>query len=140
MRKEVIQSLSPNPGYTPFFSEPSESLDFISLEALESYTQITSVTLDPHTDDVGSLIDILRVLGNRPSLMRLNVDSDCIDEHNAPILANIDGLHELGLSNPNRAILNILPEWLGRLSKSLIALHFTVRFQTLHQNLVVYSP
>jgi hypothetical protein len=60
-----------------------------------------------------------------------------MDWHSAPVLANIDGLRELGLSNPTRAILNLLPEWLNRLSKSLVALHLTVKLQALYQNSVV---
>jgi hypothetical protein len=60
-----------------------------------------------------------------------------MDEHSAPVLANIDGLRELGLSSPTGAILNLLPEWLNRLSKSLVTLNLTVKLQVLHQNLVV---
>jgi hypothetical protein len=60
-----------------------------------------------------------------------------MDERNAPVLAKIDGLCELGLSNPTRTILNLLPEWLNRLSKSLVTLHLTVKSRAFHRNLVV---
>jgi hypothetical protein len=121
--KEMIQSLSHNAGYLHHFSrKQSNSLDSTFLEALRSYTQIAFVTLKPYSDCQESLTDILRILGDRPSLLRLNVNG-CVNEHNAPVLANIDGLRELGLSDPTRAILNLLPEWPNRLSKSLVASH-----------------
>jgi hypothetical protein len=48
---------------------------------------------------------------------------------NAYVLAKISGLRELELSNPTPTILNLLPEWLGRLSKSLVTLHLTVNIK-----------
>ena len=83
----------------------------------------------PDCDSPDSLTDVLSVFGDRPSLLCLNVNTICMDEHNAPVLANIDGLHELELSNPTRVILNILPEWLNRLSKSLVTLHLMVNYK-----------
>ena len=135
----MIQSLSHNAGSLHHFSRlQSKPLDYtFFLKALRSYTQIAFVTLNLYIDCPDSLADVLRILGDRPSLLRLNANARCVDKHNAPILAKIDGLRELGLSNPTRAILNLLPEWLNRLSKSLVALHLTVKLQTLHQNLVI---
>jgi hypothetical protein len=126
---------TPNAGFSPPFAPHQlASLDLTLSEALRSYTHITFVTLKPYHNSPDSFTDILRVLKDRQSLLRLNVNELCMDEHSAPVLANIDGLHQLGLSNPTRAILNLLPEWLNRLSKSLVALHLTVKFQALHQN------
>jgi hypothetical protein len=52
-----------------------------------------------------------------------------MDESSAYVLVTISGLRELELSEPTEIILNLLPEWLGRLSKSLVALHLTVSFK-----------
>jgi hypothetical protein len=97
--------------------------------AAKSYKNIVSVTLTPEIYCLEPFIGALRVLRDRPSLSRLTVNSSCMDESSANILATISGLHELELSYPTRAILNLLPEWLGRLSKSLVALHLTVNFK-----------
>jgi hypothetical protein len=130
--------LSPNAGYFPYIvQQRSDFFDLTFLEVLRSYTQIASVTLMPDCDGPDSFNDVLSVLGDLPSLLRLNVNAFCMDEHNASVLANIDGLRELELSDPTLAIFNLLPEWLNRLSKSLVALHLTVKLQALRQNLAV---
>jgi hypothetical protein len=97
--------------------------------AVQLYTNITSVTFTPMTSDPGLFTEALRALGDRPSLSRLTVNPYCMHECNAHALAKIGGLRELELSDPTKIILNLLPEWLGRLSKSLVALHLTVNFK-----------
>ena len=97
--------------------------------ALKSYTDITSVTLTPIEFNSGMFTGALHALGDRPFLSRLTVNRCCMEDPNAHVLAKIGGLRELELFNPNQAILNLLPEWLGRLSKSLVALHLTVNFK-----------
>lgn len=61
-----------------------------------------------------------------PQLRELTVNSSCTDEVRAPILVQINELQKLTLRDPSRAILQILPDWLGRLSKSLTELHLRV--------------
>ena len=73
--------------------------------------------------------EALRALADRPSLSRLTVNRCCMKEPNAHVLVKIGGLRELELSESNQTMLDLLPEWLGRLSKSLIALHLTVNFK-----------
>ena len=68
--------------------------------------------------------EALRALADRPSLSRLAVNRCCTEEPNAHVLVKIGGLRELELSEPDQIILDLLPEWLGRMSESLVALHF----------------
>lgn len=58
-----------------------------------------------------------------PNLQELAVNASCTDEINAPILAQISGLSILSIYSPTRAILDLLPDWLRRLSDSLTELH-----------------
>jgi hypothetical protein len=97
--------------------------------ALRLYTNITSVTLTPMALDPELITEALLALGDRLSLSRLTVNSSCMDDSNAHVLVTISGLRELELSDPGQTILNLLPEWLGRLSKPLVALHLTVNFK-----------
>ena len=94
--------------------------------AMLSYTNITSVTLTPMVADPKLFTEALRALADRPSLSRLAVNCSYMGECNAHVLVKIGGLHELELKDPTGTILDLLPEWLGRLSKSLVALHLTV--------------
>lgn len=42
------------------------------------------------------------------------------------VLTKIEGLRKLTLADPNRAVLQVLPDWLEKLSKSLVELHLKV--------------
>jgi hypothetical protein len=97
--------------------------------ALKSYTDIASVTLTPMVFNPGMFTGALHALGDRPFLSRLTVNHCCMEGPNAHLLVKIGGLRELELINPTQTILDLLPEWLGRLSKSLVALHLTVNFK-----------
>jgi hypothetical protein len=101
--------------------------------AVKSYTNIVSAKLTPEmaSPGLGLFTGALHTLGDRPSLSRLTLNRYCMNESSAHVLATITGLSELGLSDPTQTVLNILPEWLGRLSKSLVALNFTVNFKLL---------
>ncbi|KAJ7079604.1 hypothetical protein B0H15DRAFT_858415 [Mycena belliarum] len=63
-------------------------------------------------------------LRNRTGLVTLRVNCSCVDEESAPILTKLVGLRKLELKSPGRAILQLLPEWLGRLPL-LRELHLT---------------
>jgi hypothetical protein len=97
--------------------------------AMKSFTNIISVTLTPKGFCPAWFTGALHALGDRPSLSRLTVNSSCMNEIDAYIPATIIGLRELELLDPTQTILNLLPEWLGRPSKSLVALHLSVNFK-----------
>jgi len=61
-----------------------------------------------------------------PYLQEIAVNASCTNENNAPILAQISGLSKLSIYSPTRAILDLLPGWLRRLSDSLRELHLKV--------------
>src|SRR5277367_3171169 len=98
------------------------------------------MTLTPLGLDPGLFTGALCALGNRPSLSRLTVDGSCMDEISARVRPTIIGLYELELSDPTQAISNLLPEWLGRLSKSLVALHLKVNFKPFIITTMVTDP
>jgi hypothetical protein len=107
-----------HPGYP-------DSLSETLLPAVKTFSnlQIVEIAPDQSRDDL--FTPILEELVNRPSLVKLHVNSACTDEINAPLLSKIGGLVSLGLEGPNRAILQLLLDWIGRLT-SLQELHLTV--------------
>ncbi|KAJ7717567.1 hypothetical protein B0H16DRAFT_1897932 [Mycena metata] len=90
--------------------------------AIKTFENLQTVEVFPDSDH--PFTEILTELEGRPSLVNLRVNSSCTDEASAPLLAKIEGLRQLELQRPTRAILQLLPEWLGRLT-SLEELHFT---------------
>ncbi|KAJ7352661.1 hypothetical protein DFH08DRAFT_859570 [Mycena albidolilacea] len=101
-----------------------DSLSETLFPAVKTFSnlQIVEIAPDQSRDDL--FTPILEELVNRPSLVELHVNSACTDEINAPLLSKISGLVSLGLEGPNRAILQLLLDWLGRLT-SLQELHLT---------------
>ncbi|KAJ7619456.1 hypothetical protein FB45DRAFT_930844 [Roridomyces roridus] len=103
---------------------PAMLLD--AVKAFENMHTLEILPKDWQTFRVEDLLDgILLELKNRASLVKLRVNPSCTTEATAPILADIGGLRELALASPSRAILQLLPDWLERLSPSLRELHLT---------------
>ena len=94
---------------------------------MQSYRNLKAVQISPTTFPTGCFTDTLRALSMCLSLQRLTVNSSCTDEVGSSALVTIGGLKYLALMDPTRAILNILPDWLSRLSGSLTELHLEVR-------------
>jgi len=82
----------------------------------------TQISFNPSSE--ASLCRIAR--HGPPYLQELAVNASCTNENNAPILAQISGLSKLSIYSPTRAILDLLPGWLRRLSDSLTELHLKV--------------
>lgn len=61
-----------------------------------------------------------------PTLRELAVNFNCTCEENAPLLTKVTGLSKLSISSPTRAILDLLPDWLRRLSDSLTEFYLKV--------------
>lgn len=68
----------------------------------------------------------LRLLQDSPELRTLRVGAACTAGVSAPVLSKITGLRSLAVVDPNRAILDLLPDWLSRLSGTLRKLHLLV--------------
>ncbi|KIM41940.1 hypothetical protein M413DRAFT_445142 [Hebeloma cylindrosporum] len=63
------------------------------------------------------------ILSNLRSLTDLTVNKSCMDEGVVQNLVAVNGLKRLTLFDPGRAILQLLPDWLRRLSPTLTELH-----------------
>jgi hypothetical protein len=84
------------------------------------------MTLLPAQAPEDLFVEPLRLLKNSPDLLNLTVNAASSDTLSAPILSQIVGLGSLTLVDPNRAILDLLPDWLSRLSGTLQELHLLV--------------
>jgi hypothetical protein len=99
------------------------------LAAVKAFENLQTVQIMPGTYHGDIFTPILAELASRTSLADLRVNSWCTDDE-SPSLTRIVGLRRLELKSPSRAILQLLPGWLERLT-SLKELHLTVgRFQS----------
>ncbi|KAF5347298.1 hypothetical protein D9756_009891 [Leucocoprinus leucothites] len=141
-------------GYLPSRASPNDTLSKTILNATATFQNIRVAIFTPTTFLPDTLLPILSYLAQpssiqtsfeeqlsekpsrqitehdtqSPNLRELVVNTSCTDGNNAPILTQITGLSELSIHSPTRAILDLLPDWLRRLSDSLIELHLKVRF------------
>jgi len=86
-----------------------------------------AITIDPIQAPEGLFVEPLRLLQNSPELRTLKVNAACTTGISAPVLSKIVGLQSLAVIDPNRAMLDLLPGWLSRLSGTLRELHLLVR-------------
>ncbi|KAJ7145780.1 hypothetical protein C8R44DRAFT_1934 [Mycena epipterygia] len=103
---------------------PMDLLPEALLAAVQVFENLHTVEILPEMHPNDLFPAILAQLQDRGSLVNLRVNSSCTDDETAPILAKIEGLRQLQLESPSRAILQLLPDWLGRLT-SLRELHLT---------------
>lgn len=94
------------------------------------FRNVQTVSLLPQTYHEDLFDKILPELKMRSSLTDLQVNASCLDERKAPIMTTFERLTRLTLYDPTRAILNLLPDWLERLSISLKELHLRVGIPT----------
>ena len=97
------------------------------LHAVQSYHNLNAVEISPTTFPEGIFAEILHALKTCSSLRCLTANSTYTDEAGSSAMVMIDGLRCLTIIDPTRAILNLLPDWLSRLSESLTELHLRVR-------------
>ncbi|KAF8174704.1 hypothetical protein K438DRAFT_1980165 [Mycena galopus ATCC 62051] len=101
-----------------------DSLSVTLLPAVKTFKNLQTVEIMPDKSHDDLFTPILAKFENLPSLVALHVNSACMDETNALLVSKIAGLRTLGLERPNRMILQLLLDWLGRLT-SLKELHLT---------------
>ena len=68
----------------------------------------------------------LSILVDMNALSEVEVNASCFDEPRASNLVKLGNLRKLTLISPGRAILQLLPDWLSRLSGTLAELHLRV--------------
>ena len=95
-------------------------------EALLEWTNLRSFVFTPHRYPEALINAALKTLPKCSLLQDLTVNETCCTEETAPTLTKIIGLERLAIEGPRRAILNLIPEWLGRLSTTLTGLHLKV--------------
>lgn len=98
------------------------------LNAIQAYQNLKSLEIAPKVYHQDVFPQILQSMNQNPTLRELVVNSACTSEHLAPILVGIGhgNLEKLTILDPTRAILNVLPDWLGHLSSTLVELHLKV--------------
>ena len=95
-------------------------------EALLEWTNLRSFVFTPHRFPEALINTTLETLPKCSLLQDLTVNETCCTEETAPTLTKIIGLKKLTIEGPRRAILNLIPEWLERLSTTLTGLHLKV--------------
>ncbi|KAJ7583784.1 hypothetical protein C8J56DRAFT_951786 [Mycena floridula] len=92
-------------------------------QSIENFNSLRKITLTPITFPEDIFEELLPKLSTFcPSLGDLTFNSlSC----SASLVVQINNLRRLTVASPNRAILDALPHWLGRISSSLTELHLT---------------
>jgi hypothetical protein len=119
-------------GYVSARPPPRNTLSELLANAIKSFVNLHSVQFTPITYHEDLFAPSLPLLQSTHPLTNLTVNASCSNEARAPTLVQITGLHSLTLLNPGRAILQLLPEWLERLSSTLRELHLKVRKDLRH--------
>jgi hypothetical protein len=96
------------------------------VEAIKSFINLRSVQFTPQTYHEDLFRESLIALRDLRSLTEIAVNTSCTDDAKASALVGLCGLKKLTLCNPSRAILQLLPDWLRRLSGTLQELHLKV--------------
>jgi hypothetical protein len=96
------------------------------VESIKSFTNLRSVQFTPQTYHEDLFRESLIALRDLRSLTEIAVNGSCADDAKASLLVELCGLKKLTLDNPSRAILQLLPDWLQRLSGTLQELHLKV--------------
>jgi len=96
------------------------------ITAIPAWRNLVAMTINPMQAPQDLFVEPLRLLRNSPDLRTLEVNAACTGSASALVLSEIVGLGSLTLIDPNREILNLLPDWLSRLSGTLCKLHLLV--------------
>ncbi|KAF8968746.1 hypothetical protein BDZ97DRAFT_1797828 [Flammula alnicola] len=110
-------------GYISSRPPPRNMLYEMIASAIKTFVNLGSVRFVPKTYHEELFVNTLPALLDLHSLTELIVNASCSDDARAPLLVKLGGLRKLTLFNPGRAILQLLPDWLGRLSRTLVQLH-----------------
>ncbi|KII84036.1 hypothetical protein PLICRDRAFT_366539 [Plicaturopsis crispa FD-325 SS-3] len=110
-------------GYLPTRPPSANPLGGALHNAIQSFFNVQHVAFVPLASHPDLFTDSLRALKNCQYLRSLDLNAASLGESGSTIVAEIGKLEKLTLRDPSRATLNILPEWLHKLSMSLTELH-----------------
>jgi len=91
--------------------------------ATKLFVHLRAVRLTPVTQPEDLVSSILPVLCDLRTLDEVIVNNSCANEERSSKLVQLGNLRKLDLISPGRAILQLLPDWLSRISKTLVELH-----------------
>ena len=109
------------------------------ITAIPAWRNLVAMAIDPMQAPQDLFVEPLRLLRESPDLRTLKVNTACTDRISALALSEIVGLRSLTVIDPNRAILDLLPGWLSRLSSTLCELHLLVSL-FLHRRIYLSNP
>jgi len=110
-------------GYISPRPPPLNTVQDILLSSIQAFKNVQTVALLPQTYHEGLFDKVLPELRNCSSLTDLRVNSSCLGDIRAHLVTAFERLTRVTLCDPTRAILQLLPDWLERLSSSLKELH-----------------
>ncbi|PCH42866.1 hypothetical protein WOLCODRAFT_132541 [Wolfiporia cocos MD-104 SS10] len=110
-------------GYPSARPAPLNSLASHLKTVIGLWSNLTTLVFAPKQYHEQLFIEALPLLANCKFLRDLTVNASCMQETQAALLTRLEGLERVALQNPTRAMLDLLPEWLSRLSPSLRGLH-----------------
>jgi hypothetical protein len=83
-------------------------------------------------------VGALAALPSLKGLKSLSVNNACMGELTAAAVSDVVGLRYLRLKDPNRAILQLLPDWVKRLRGTLDEIHLEVRVGSIPMVMLPY--
>ncbi|KAF9478583.1 hypothetical protein BDN70DRAFT_994118 [Pholiota conissans] len=110
-------------GFVSARPPPRNTLSEMLAVALRSFVSLHTIRFTPTTYHEDLFTSSLPILCSTRTLTNLAVNQSCCDEARAPTLVQVNGLRSLTLLNPGRAILELLPAWIERLSSTLTEFH-----------------
>ncbi|KAG2005739.1 hypothetical protein CC2G_002118 [Coprinopsis cinerea AmutBmut pab1-1] len=114
---EISGYLSPRP-------PPRNTLHATISNAVSQFANLSSIKFTPNAYHGDVFVDSLNQLPELSCLQSLDINSSCMDEdYKVRHLIKIKGLRKLMLRSPGRAILQVLPDWLGKMQRTLMELH-----------------
>lgn len=87
--------------------------------AIRLWRNLNTIVLAPKQYHKDVFIGVFPLLRSCAFLRSLTINASCITDDYAPVVATVEDLECLSILNPTRAILQLLPDWLGILSRTL---------------------
>lgn len=123
----MTSNLIYNSGFIASGPPPRNTLPEKIFNAIRLFTNLRGVKFTPSSDNEKLFVSILPLLCDLSALRDVEVNCSCSNELRAPMLVKLENLRKVSLINPGRTILELLPNWLARLSRTLVELHLKVK-------------